>query len=67
MGSHLGTHGKETIVKALQNRHPAVKKIIDSFNELYQEFREKYPDLQQPDVHNHPLTYKMFVKGSTVF
>ncbi|WAR51794.1 hypothetical protein PtB15_1B230 [Puccinia triticina] len=62
MGSHLGTHGKETIVKALQNRRPAVKKIIDSFNELYQEFREKYPNHQQPDVHNHPLTYKVFIQ-----
>ncbi|KAI7938829.1 hypothetical protein MJO28_014408 [Puccinia striiformis f. sp. tritici] len=60
MGSHLGTKGKENIIKALQNRRPAVKKIIDSFNRLYSTFQEKFPNRRLSDSHHHPLTYDVF-------
>ncbi|KAH9460739.1 hypothetical protein Pst134EB_008897 [Puccinia striiformis f. sp. tritici] len=60
MGSHLGTKGKENIIKALQNRRPAVKKLIDSFNRLYSTFQETFPNQQHSDTHHHPLTYDIF-------
>ncbi|EFP79113.2 uncharacterized protein PGTG_05434 [Puccinia graminis f. sp. tritici CRL 75-36-700-3] len=62
MGSHLGTQGKENIIKALQNRRPAVKKIIDTFNGLYEQFQQKYPEQHLSDAHDHPLTYDDFVE-----
>ncbi|KAH9455056.1 hypothetical protein Pst134EA_022532 [Puccinia striiformis f. sp. tritici] len=44
LGSHLGTKGKENIIKALQNRSGAVKKLITSFNRLYSTLQEKFPN-----------------------
>ncbi|KAI9611204.1 hypothetical protein KEM48_004676 [Puccinia striiformis f. sp. tritici PST-130] len=51
LGSHLGTKGKENIIKALQNRSGAVKKLITSFNRLYSTLQEKFP--------NHRLITKL--------
>ncbi|KAA1130419.1 hypothetical protein PGTUg99_015687 [Puccinia graminis f. sp. tritici] len=60
MGSHLGTEGKERIFKAMRNRRPAVKKLLDAFNTQYQEFKLKYPNQNVSDSHPHPLTYEVF-------
>ncbi|KNE89090.1 hypothetical protein PSTG_17452 [Puccinia striiformis f. sp. tritici PST-78] len=62
MGSHLGTKGKENIIKGQQNRRPAVKKVIELFNSLYTEFKQKYPDQHLSDTHEHPLDYDTFIK-----
>ncbi|WAQ87011.1 hypothetical protein PtA15_7A740 [Puccinia triticina] len=62
MGSRLGTRGKEKIIKAMQSRRPAVKKVIDAFNQLYTKYKAKYPNQQLYDAEDHPLTYKAFSK-----
>ncbi|KAA1067628.1 hypothetical protein PGT21_011815 [Puccinia graminis f. sp. tritici] len=60
MGSRLGTRGKEKIIKGLQARRAAGKKLIDAFNDQYQKFTTKYPDVQLSDASDHPLTYDEF-------
>ncbi|KAI7934170.1 hypothetical protein MJO28_017269 [Puccinia striiformis f. sp. tritici] len=60
--SHLGTKGKENIIQGQQNRRPAVKKVIELFNTLYTEFKQKYPEQHLSNTHEHPLTYEAFSK-----
>ncbi|WAQ83405.1 hypothetical protein PtA15_3A775 [Puccinia triticina] len=62
MGSRIGTRGKEKIIKAMKARQPAVKKVIDAFNQLYTKYKAKYPNQQLSDAEDHPLTYQAFSK-----
>ncbi|WAR54249.1 hypothetical protein PtB15_3B763 [Puccinia triticina] len=62
MGSRIRTRGKEKIIKAMKARQPAVKKVIDAFNQLYTKYKAKYPNQQLSDAEDHPLTYQAFSK-----
>ncbi|WAQ88284.1 hypothetical protein PtA15_9A411 [Puccinia triticina] len=62
MGSRIGTCGKEKIIKAMKARQPAVKKVINAFNQLYTKYKAKYPNQQLSDAEDHPLTYQAFSK-----
>ncbi|KAH9466177.1 hypothetical protein Pst134EB_001240 [Puccinia striiformis f. sp. tritici] len=64
MGIHLGTHGKEGVLKAMRARQPAGQKLVDRFNEQYQLFKDNYADNRFTDSHVHPLSYKEFKKLS---
>jgi hypothetical protein len=61
MGSRLGTRMKENIFKALQNRRPAVKKIIATYNRRYSKYINKFPNETLSDSADYPLTYDNFV------
>ncbi|KAI9608433.1 hypothetical protein H4Q26_004615 [Puccinia striiformis f. sp. tritici PST-130] len=62
IGTRVGTELKEKILKAIRNRRPAVKKLIDKFNKLYSEFSRKFPT--QPDANSplYPIEYEEFSK-----
>ncbi|WAR54854.1 hypothetical protein PtB15_4B472 [Puccinia triticina] len=62
MGSRIGNRGKEKIIEAMKARQPAVKKVIDAFNQLYTKYKAKYPNQQLSDAEDHPLTYQAFSK-----
>ncbi|WAQ91670.1 hypothetical protein PtA15_15A60 [Puccinia triticina] len=62
MGSRIGTRGKERIIKAMQSRRPAVKKLINQFNRIFTNFKNKYPNQQLSDADDHPLVYENFSK-----
>ncbi|POW16771.1 hypothetical protein PSHT_06693 [Puccinia striiformis] len=63
IGTRVGTELKEKILKAIRNRRPAVKKLIDKFNKLYSEFSRKFPT--QPDANSRstPLNTKNSQSG----
>ncbi|KNE86837.1 hypothetical protein PSTG_19796, partial [Puccinia striiformis f. sp. tritici PST-78] len=62
IGTRVGTELKEKILKAIRNRRPAVKKLINKFNKLYSEFSRKFPT--QPDANSplYPIEYEEFSK-----
>ncbi|PLW35325.1 hypothetical protein PCASD_18010 [Puccinia coronata f. sp. avenae] len=62
MGGRLGTKLKEKIFKALQNRSPAVKKVINSYNRFYLNYIKKFPNKRLGNAEDYPLTYKNFVR-----
>ncbi|PLW42398.1 hypothetical protein PCASD_06367 [Puccinia coronata f. sp. avenae] len=47
---------------ALQNRSPAVKKVINSYNRCYLNYIKKFPNERLGDAEDYPLTYENFVR-----
>ncbi|KNE86610.1 hypothetical protein PSTG_20027, partial [Puccinia striiformis f. sp. tritici PST-78] len=64
MDSHLGSHGKEGVLKAMRAQKKKKQKLVDRFNEQYQLFKDNYADNRFTDSHVHPLSYKEFKKLS---
>ncbi|POW11628.1 hypothetical protein PSTT_05128 [Puccinia striiformis] len=62
MGSHLGTHGKEKVTRAINARDASGKLLVEAFNREYQIFKDNYTDARFTHSHIHPLTYKEFKK-----
>jgi hypothetical protein len=60
LGTPLGTELKEKILKAIANRRPAVKKLIDKYNRLFAEYLEKFPDQQATNTSHYPVEYNDF-------
>ncbi|PLW26940.1 hypothetical protein PCASD_23754 [Puccinia coronata f. sp. avenae] len=59
-GSRLGTELKEKIFKAIQSRRPAVNKLLNVFNQHYEDYKQRFPTQQLCVVEPFPLTYKTF-------
>ncbi|KAA1100342.1 hypothetical protein PGTUg99_019945 [Puccinia graminis f. sp. tritici] len=62
IGTRVGTELKEKILKAIRNRQPAIKKMLDKFNKLFQEFSGQFPDLPEANSAHHPVEYEEFSK-----
>ncbi|PLW35114.1 hypothetical protein PCASD_12996 [Puccinia coronata f. sp. avenae] len=59
-GSQLGTKLKEKIFKAIQSRRPAVNKLLNVFNQHYEDYKQRFPTQQLCVFEPFPLTYETF-------
>ncbi|OAV86597.1 hypothetical protein PTTG_29818 [Puccinia triticina 1-1 BBBD Race 1] len=60
LGTCVGTELKEKILKAMGNRRPAVKRLLDKYNKLFAEYLQKFPNQQSTDSSHYPLDYNTF-------
>jgi hypothetical protein len=62
IGTQVGTTLKEKIMKAMRDQTPAIKKLLDRFNELLAEYLEKFPNQTLCISSVYPLKYEEFSK-----
>ncbi|EHS63459.1 uncharacterized protein PGTG_21590 [Puccinia graminis f. sp. tritici CRL 75-36-700-3] len=53
--SRLGTRLKEKVFKAINNRRPAIDKLIDEYNKKYSQYKLKFPDCAGSTVGDNGL------------
>ncbi|PLW21877.1 hypothetical protein PCANC_03358 [Puccinia coronata f. sp. avenae] len=62
IGTRVGTALKEKIMKAMRDRTPAVKKLLDKFNKHLDEYLKKFPNQTLCISSVYPLKYDKFSK-----
>ncbi|PLW09321.1 hypothetical protein PCASD_24805 [Puccinia coronata f. sp. avenae] len=62
LGNRVGTTLKEKIMKAMRDRTPAIKKLLDKFNKHLAKYLEKFPDQTLRISLAYPLRYEEFSK-----